>query len=336
METATYDLLIIGGGPTGINIGIHAAKAGLRYLILEKGMLVNSVYHFPANMTFFSTSKNLEIGDVPFISHTDKPTRREALEYYRRLVAHYQLSIRLYETVENMHLAADGSTYSVQTDKGKYQAPYIVVATGFYDTPRLLGVPGEDLPKVKHYYDDAHIYMNQEVLVVGAANSACDAALECWQKGAKVTMAIRGEGIYSNVKYWIKPNIENRIKEGSIKAYFQSQVLHIDPKHVALQTPEGKVRLTNDWVLAMTGYQPNYPLLRRLGLPIDTEHEACLPIFDEETLETALPGVFMAGVVCAGLKTNRLFIENTRDHGDTIIQQLLKRLAASTKRKSFV
>lgn len=318
-----YDLIIIGGGPTGINVAISARKAGLNYLILEKGMLVNSLYNFPANMTFFSTSKKLEIGDIPFISHTDKPTRREALEYYRRLVESYDLNIRLYEPVEIMTPLEDGGGYHIKTNKGSYETAKVVVATGFYDTPRMLEVPGEDLPKVKHYYDDAHVYMGQKVLVVGAANSACDVALECWQKGAEVTMAIREDHIYEKVKYWIKPNIENRIKEGSIKAYFRTNVREIHPHSVTLSTPEGEIILDNDWVLAMTGYQPNYALLERLGLEIDRSDEACQPTFNDDTLETSLPGVYIAGVVCAGLRTGKLFIENTRDHGDIIIEQIV-------------
>ncbi|MEM9837305.1 MAG: YpdA family putative bacillithiol disulfide reductase [Bacteroidota bacterium] len=315
-----YDLIIIGGGPTGINVAISAKMAGLSSLILEKGMLVNSLYHFPVNMTFFSTSKKLEIGEVPFISHTDKPTRKEALEYYRRLVESYQLKVKLYEPVEAMKTTERG--YQVTTNKGQYIAANIVVATGFYDTPRMLNVPGEDLPKVKHYYDDAHVYMGQKVLVVGAANSACDVALECWQKSAEVTMAIRSKQIYERVKYWIKPNIENRIKEGSIQAHFNTTVKEIREREVVLQTPEGDITIENDWVLAMTGYQPNYALLQRIGLPIN-EADHRKPIYDEATLETDLPNVYIAGVVCAGLQTRTLFIENTRDHGEVIVNSIL-------------
>lgn len=318
-----YDLVIIGGGPTGLNVAISAHRAGLSYVVLEKGLLVNSIYNFPTNMTFFSTSLNLEIGEVPFISHGDKPTRREALEYYRRIVAAYQMDVRLYEPVEKMEGGPDGS-YTVTTAKGAYQGRAVVVATGFYDTPRLLNVPGEDLPKVKHYYDDAHAYIGQEVLVIGAANSACDVALETWQKGARVTMAIRGDEIYPKVKYWIRPNIENRIKEGSIRAHFNTVVREILPQQVILQGPDGQFAIDNDWVLAMTGYKPNYRLLRKLGLSVDQENE-CMPVHDPETLETDLPNVYLAGVVCAGMETSKLFIENTRDHGDRIVQHLLAR-----------
>ena len=318
------DLVIIGGGPSGINVGISAKRAGLDYVILEKGVIANSLFHFPVNMTFFSTSLKLEIQDTPFISHQDKPTRTEALEYYRRLVQSFGLNLRLYEEVERMEPIAGG--YRIRTVRGSYEAANVVVATGFYDTPRLMHIPGEDLPKVRHYYDDPHVYIGQKVLVVGAANSACDAALECWRKGAEVTMAIRGEEIYDRVKYWIKPDIENRIKEGSIKAYFNTTTEAIREKEVLLQTPGGPVTLANDFVLAMTGYQPNYALFERLGLAI-AEDESCKPVFNPDTLETTLPGVYMAGVACAGRQTSKLFIENTRDHGDIIVEGISKRRA---------
>lgn len=318
-----FDLIIIGGGPTGLNCAIAAQKAGLSYLVLEKGLLVNSIYNFPVNMTFFSTSKLLEIGDTPFISHTEKPTRKEALEYYRRLQQSYKLRVHLYEPVEGMDRQPDGQ-YLIATRKRDYLAGSVIVATGFYDTPRLLNIPGEDLPKVKHYYDDAHPYIGQKVLVIGAANSACDVALETWNKGAEVTMAIREDEIYKKVKYWIRPNIENRIKEGSIIAYFNTVVREIRPHEVVLEGPEGVFTIENDFVLAMTGYKPNYDLLNRLGLEIpDDEYQ--IPVHDPETLETSLPNVYLAGVVCAGMRTSKLFIENTRDHGEIIINEILER-----------
>ena len=318
-----YDLVIIGGGPTGINCGISAKKAGLNYLIIEKGVLVNSLYHFPANMTFFSTSKLLEIGEIPFISHTDKPTRREALEYYRRLTSSYDLNINFYETVKSM--IREGDLYAIKTDKGDYEAKSVIVATGFYDTVRKLDVIGEELPKVKHYYDEAHHYINQKVLVVGAANSACDVALETWQKGAEVTMAVRSKTLYDRVKYWILPNIQNRIKEGSIIAHFETEVLEIRETEVDLKK-DGKVfTIENDWVLAMTGYQPNYDLLSRLGIGI-SDDEFDTPILNEETLESSLPNVYLAGVLNSGRKTSSLFIENTRHHGDVIINQIKEKL----------
>lgn len=324
-----HDLIIIGGGPTGLNVAIAAARAGLDYLILEKGVLVNSVYHFPTNMTFFSTSRKLEIGNTPFISHTDKPTRKEALEYYRRLQSSFDLKMKCYEAVERMDKSADGE-YEITTNKASYLAKFVVVATGFYDTPRRLNVPGEDLPKVKHYYDDAHPYVGQKVLVVGAANSACDVALETYQKGAEVTMAVRQGELYPKVKYWIKPNIENRIAEGSIRAHFKTSVKAIHLDRVELEGPDGVFSIANDFVLAMTGYEPNYELLGNLGLPI-SDDEAALPIHSPETLETPLPNVYLAGVLCAGRRTSKLFIENTRDHGDLIIDQISDKMAVLEK-----
>ncbi len=315
-----HDLVIIGGGPTGLNCAISAARAGLDYIVLEKGVLANSIYRFPTNMTFFSTSKRLEVGSVPFISHGEKPMRAEALEYYRRLREQFDLKVHTYEPVEKMERTETGA-YRITSARDVYEAPYVVVATGFYDTPRLMNVPGEDLPKVQHYYNDPHPYVGQKVLVVGAANSACDVALETWQKGAEVSMVIRGDGVNPRVKYWIKPNIENRIKEGSIKAYFHSTVREIRPREVVINTPDGAVTIENDFVLAMTGYQPNFDFLNRLGLAFD---EACdrIPEHDPETLETNLPGVFLAGVVCGGMQTSKFFIENTRDHGDIIVEQI--------------
>lgn len=314
-----FDLIIIGGGPTGINCAISAQKKGLDYLVIEKGMLVNSLFNFPSNMTFFSTSKLLEIGDIPFISHTDKPTRKEALEYYRRLVSSYDLNINFYERVEKMTKKEDH--YSINTSKSTYMARSVIVATGFYDTYRKLNVPGEDLPKVKHYYDEAHHYINQKVLVIGAANSACDVALETWQKGAEVTMAVRKGSLYDRVKYWILPNIQNRIKEGSITAYFKTEVVAIREKEVDLRK-EGKVfTIPNDWVLAMTGYLPDYELMARLGIDINDD-EYATPVFDPETLESNLPNVYLAGVLNSGKKTSTLFIENTRHHGDLIIDRI--------------
>lgn len=324
----THELVIIGGGPTGLNCAIAAAEAGLDYIVLEKGPLVNAIYHFPSNMTFFSTSKRLEIGGVPFISHTSKPTRREALEYYRRIQQSWQLKVHTYEAVERMDRLEDG-TYEIQSTKDRYIAQAVVVATGFYDTPNLMNVPGEDLPKVKHYYDDPHPYIGQQVLVVGAANSACQVALELWDKGAQVTMAIRGSELYRGVKYWIKPDITNRIKEGSITAYFQTEVLEIEQDRVHLKGPDGNFAIENDWVMAMTGYRPNYELLGRLGLNM-LQGDACVPVHDSETLETNLPNVYLAGVVCAGMKTNTLFIENTRDHGELIARQVVERLHLQT------
>ncbi|GLR16248.1 YpdA family putative bacillithiol disulfide reductase [Portibacter lacus] len=317
-----YDVIIIGGGPTGLNCAIAAHKENLSYLIIEKGVLVNSIYHFPINMTFFSTSPVLEIGGIPFISHGDKPTRREALEYYRRIVETFDMNIHLLEEVKN--IAEKEAGFDVVTNKGQYSSANIIVSTGYYDTPRLLDIPGEQLPKVKHYYDDPHVYIGMDVLVIGAANSACDVALECHYKGANVTMAVRGDDLYAKVKYWIRPNIENRIKEGSIKAYFNTTVKEIKDGSVILVTPEGEIEIKNDFVLAMTGYLPDYNFLRKLGLEVNTE-ENCVPAHNDESLESNIPGVYVAGVICAGLRTNKLFIENTRDHGEKIISDIVKK-----------
>lgn len=318
------DLLIIGGGPTGINCAISAKQAGLNYLIVEKGVLVNSLFHFPANMTFFSTSKLLEIGEIPFISHTEKPTRKEALEYYRRLTSSYELNVNLYEEVQRLVKEENG--YSVITNKSSYMTRAVIVATGFYDTVRELNVKGENLPKVKHYYDEAHHYINQKVLVIGAANSACDVALETWQKGAQVTMAIRKEKLYDRVKYWILPNIQNRIKEGSITAHFNTEVMEIRENEVDLKK-DGKVfTIENDWVLAMTGYKPNYELLARLGIAINDD-EYNTPVYNQDTLESNLKDVYVAGVLNSGLKTSTLFIENTRHHAALIIADIKKNRA---------
>lgn len=323
MENVPYDLLVIGAGPSGINVAISAKKAGLNCLILEKGAVVNSLFNFPVNMTFFSTSLKLEIHDTPFISHGDKPTRAESLEYYRRLITANDLNVRLYEEVTGVDRVPDGG-YVVKTNKGRYPARAVCVATGFYDTPRYLDVPGEDLPKVYHYYDDPHAFIGQRVLVIGAANSACDAALECWRKGAEVTMVVRGDAVNPRVKYWIKPDIENRIKEGSIPTYFNSTVTAIRLTEVDLNTPNGPLTLPNDFVLAMTGYEPNFALFARLGIPINDD-DACKPILDPDTLETQLSGVYMAGVACAGKATSKLFIENTRDHGEVIVKDITQR-----------
>lgn len=316
-----FDIIIIGAGPTGLNCAIAAKRAGLHYLVLEKGTLVNAIYHFPTNMTFFSTSNLLEIGEVPFIAHGDKPTRREALEYYRRVWAFFGLELRLYEEVTGVH-RQENDLYVINSTKTTYSARRVIVCTGYYDTPRRLNVPGEDLPKVKHYYDDPHLYAGQQILVVGAANSACDVALETYYKGAVVTMAIRESEIYPGVKYWIRPNIENRIKEGSIKAFFNTEVVSIASDHVVLKGPEGQITLPNDFVLAMTGYQPNYAFLEKLGIRV-TPGETQTPEYNPDTFESNLPGVYLAGVLCAGLQTNKLFIENTRHHGEQIIKHIL-------------
>lgn len=322
MKTNIFDVIIIGGGPIGLACGIQAKKAGLKYLILEKGVLVNSLYNYPVNMTFFSTSERLEIGNVPFVSNNNKPTRSEALEYYRRIVTSFDLDIHLFEEVRDVKKSKN--YFNIISSKSAYRAANIVIATGFYDIPYLLNVKGEKLPKVKHYYDDPHYYAFQNVLVVGAANSAIDAALETWRKGANVTMVIRGDKISERVKYWVKPDIENRIKEGSIKAYFNSEIKEIKEKEVDLSTPDGIVTIDNDWVLAMTGYQPNLAFMKNLGVEL-SEDGVCRPTYNETNYESNVKGIYLAGVVCGGLNTHRLFIENSREHAKKIIKDIVKK-----------
>lgn len=320
----SFDLLVVGAGPAGIAVAIEGKRNGLSVVMIDKGVLVNSLYHFPENMTFFSTSLLLEVGEVPFISHGDKPTRKEALEYYRRVVKHWDLEARLYETVKSIDKVVSGDGFRIETSKGVYNAAAVVIATGYFDLPRLLHVPGEELPKVRHYYSDPHPFINQKVLVIGAANSACDVALETYYKGAEVTMAVREAAIYEKVKYWIRPNIENRIKEGSIKAFFNTEVVEIKEKEVVLKSGEKHWTIENDYVLAMTGYQPDYSFLEKLGLAVgDDVYQT--PVFNPETLESSIPGIYLAGVLPGGLATSKYFIENTRDHGLLIVNDLLRK-----------
>jgi thioredoxin reductase (NADPH) len=321
-----YDLIIIGAGPIGLACGIEAKKAGLRYCILEKGCLVNSLYHYPLNMTFFSTSDRLEIGEVPFVSHGPKPVRSEALEYYRRVASTWKLHVNLYEPVRSIQ--SQHGVHEVVTSKGSYRTTAVILALGFYDLPYLLNVPGEDLPKVKHYYDEPHPYYAQKIVVVGAANSAVDVALETFRKGAAVTMVIREKTIRESVKYWVRPDIENRIAEGSITAYFESEVLRIDPTNVVIKTPQGEKTLENDFVLAMTGYQPPFAFMRACGITFhdDPFHT---PVYDEDTMETTVENLYLAGVMVGGLKTNKWFIENSRVHAVMILDALKKKLGRS-------
>ncbi len=322
-----YDVIIIGAGPIGLACGIEAKKAGLNYLIIEKGCLVNSLYHYPLNMTFFSTSERLEIGDVPFISHGPKPNRAESLEYYRRVCSTWNLNLRLYEKVEAV--VSENGHHKLTTAKGNYSAKAIILSLGFYDLPYLLNVPGEDLPKVKHYYDEPHPYFGQNIIVVGAANSAVDVALETYRKGANVTMVVREPSILETVKYWVKPDIENRIMEGSIKAYFNSDVVEIKPSSVTIKTPDGMKEIENDFVLAMTGYQPPFEFMESCGVKFHDD-EFHTPVYNEKTMETNVKNLFLAGVVCGGLKTNKWFIENSRVHAGMIMEHLRNRLPESS------
>ena len=315
------DVCIIGAGPIGICCGIEAKKANLSYLIIDKGCLVNSLYNYPKNMTFFSTSDKLEIGDVPFISHNTKPTKSEALEYYRRVVSSWKLKVNLYEEVFKIK---KNNNFTIKTSKGTYQAKKIIIATGFYDLPYNLNVPGEELGKVKHYYDEPHPYFGMKIAVVGAANSAVDVALETYRKGAKeVTMVVREPSLSETVKYWVKPDIENRIEEGNIKSYFNSSITKIKEKEIHIKTPEGKLVIENDFVLAMTGYQPSFSFLEKIGIEMGND-EYKTPSHNPKTMETNINGVYLAGVICGGLKTNKWFIENSRDHGNLIISHILK------------
>jgi thioredoxin reductase (NADPH) len=313
------DILIIGGGPIGIACGLAAQKAGLSFQIVEKGCLVNSLYNYPSTMTFFSTSEKLEIGGIPFVTISNKPVRAEALEYYRRVATSRELPINLFEEVYNV--AKDGDHFTITSSKTTYQARCVILATGFYDIAVKLGIPGEDLPKVRHYYKDPHYYSMQKVVVVGSSNSAIDVALETYRKGADVTLVIRDAEVSHRVKYWVRPDIINRIKEGSIKAYFNSHLQAIREDEVDIDTPEGKVTIKNDFVMAMTGYQPNFEFLKKMG--IELSKEKFIPKYDAETMETNVPGLYLAGVVCGGLDTHLWFIENSRIHADMIVNNIL-------------
>lgn len=318
-----FDVIIIGGGPIGLACGVEAQKQGLDYLILEKGALTNSIFNYPVNMRFFSTSERLEMAGIPFMSVENKPTRTEALEYYRRIYSHFQLKVNLYEGVQTLK-KIDGQ-FEIITTKTQYQTEKIVLATGFYDLPNLMNVPGEELPKVMHYYKEPWPFISQKVLVVGGANSAVDAALETWRKGAEVSMVLLDEEVDQNVKYWVRPDIMNRIKEGSIQAYTKSKIKEIREKEVVISTPDGDVTIANDWVLAMTGYKPNFALLDQLGVELSLD-EKRQPCYDQANQESNVPGVYLAGVVCGGLNTREFFIENSIVHADSIMKDIREKL----------
>ncbi len=320
--TKHIKILIVGGGPIGLACGIEAQKVALDYLILEKGTIVNSLYNYPQNMTFFSSSERLELSEIPFVSINSKPNRSEALEYYRRIAGAKKLKINLFERVISIKKNHSG-IFEIISDKTKYTSDNVIIATGFYDFPYLLDVPGENLDKVKHYYDDPHKYAFQKVIVVGAMNSAVDAALETWRKGADVSMIIRGNEIGPRVKYWVRPDIENRIKEGSIKTFFNSEIVKIDEKTVEVITPEGKLILENDWVLAMTGYKPNIEFLRSAGIQLSDDGQL-KPHYDPYSYESNVPGLYIAGVVCGGMDTHSYFIENSREHARSIVKNIVK------------
>ncbi|NIG53503.1 YpdA family putative bacillithiol disulfide reductase [Chitinophaga sp. Cy-1792] len=316
---AAYDVLIIGGGPIGIACALTAQRAGLSYLVIEKGCLTNSLYNYPLYMTFFSTSERLEVGNIPFVSISPKPNRPEALEYYRRVAVSNHLHVNLFEEVSEV--IPNGKEYTILTNKRQYQARHVIIATGFYDIPNLLNIPGEDLPKLTHYYKDPHFYATRNVIVIGANNSAVDAALETYRKGANVTMIIRENEIGKRVKYWVKPDIENRIKEGSITAHFHSSLVAVREEEADIRTPEGILTIPNDFVIAMTGYQPNFTLLQKAGIKLSEDNKR-YPAYNPLTMETNMEGIYLAGVVCGGMDTHVWFIENSREHADKIIHHI--------------
>lgn len=315
-----YDVIIVGAGPLGLACGIEAKRKGLKELILDKGALVNSFVGYPTDLEFFSTPELLEIGNYPFTTRHYKPFRAEALEYYRHVAQASALNIQLYETVQSIQ--GENEHFEIVTDKATYQSRKVILATGFFDVPILMNVEGEMLPKVQHYYKEPYPFVRQNVLVIGAKNSAAKAALDCYRHGANVTLCIRGEEISSKVKYWIKPDLENRIEDGSIKAYFQTTIQKITEDTVVLKTPDGEVVLENDWVLAMTGYQPDFGMLANWGIAFE-EDGWRTPVHNRETMETNREGVYLAGVVCGGMRTNVWFIENSRVHAEIIVQHIL-------------
>ncbi|WP_340202189.1 YpdA family putative bacillithiol disulfide reductase [Ascidiimonas sp. W6] len=318
------DVIIIGGGPIGIAASIEAKRKGLSSIIIEKGCIVNSLFNYPVNMQFFSTSEKLEINDIPFISKENKPKRAEALEYYRRIVTSNDLPIRLFEMVTSVE-KKDNNTFKVGTNKDTYTSRFVIVATGFYDIPNRLEIPGENLPKVTHYYKDPHYYAGQKVAVIGASNSAVDAALECYRKGAEVTMIVRGEAIGRRVKYWVKPDIENRISEGSVKALFNSEVIEIREKELVVKTNDETQTISNDFVLALTGYEPNFEFLRKIGVALSND-EKKYPKYNPETMETNVEGIYLAGVICGGMDTHKWFIENSRIHAKQIVEDIVDKI----------
>ena len=316
------DLIIIGAGPIGLACGIEADKSNLDYLIIDKGMLVNSIFNYPVNTTFFSTSDKLEIGNIPFISHNVKPTRTEALEYYRRVCDSWKLKVSLYNEVTE--IIKKEKHFELKTNKGVFSSKKIVICTGFYDIPYMLNIPGEDKDKVLHYYNESHPYYKMDIAIVGAGNSAVDVALDTFRKGAKsVTMIIREKEIGKNIKYWVRPDIINRIENKEINVFYESIITEIKDRSIIINSKSKDIEIENDFVLAMTGYQPNYGILEKLGVEILND-DFKTPFYNEETMETNVKGVFLAGVICGGLKTNKWFIENSRDHSEKIISHITK------------
>ncbi len=333
MSDLLHDVLVIGAGPTGLACAIDAQNEGLDVVLVDKGCLTNSLFHYPAHMTFFTTPELLEIGNMPFSSPNQKPTRAEALEYYRKVALHYGLDVRQYERVTGVS-GQDGDFGVHTVDRFErehvHRTRKIIVSTGYYDLPNHLGIPGEELPKVAHYYNEPHPYFAQEVLVIGGKNSAAIAALDLWRHGAKVTLVHRGAELHRHIKYWIKPDIENRIKNGEITAYFESVVTDIAEDSVTLRTPKGEKTLPNQFVFALTGYHPDFAFITSLGVALDPSNARC-PIFNPETLESNVPGIYVAGVVVAGERTNEVFIENGRFHGALIAADLAEKLGKGAR-----
>lgn len=326
IENEQIDVAIIGAGPIGIACGVEARRAGLSAILFEKGCLTNSIYHFPTNLVFFSTADLLEIGDIPFITCGPKPTRSEILQYYKRVAQHYDLDVHLFEKVERV--SPENGAFAIHTNRRSepYRARHVVLSIGFYDHPNYLNVPGEDLPKVSHYYKEAHLYYNQKVAIVGGQNSAVEAALEIYRAGAReVTLIHRRAHLGDSVKYWIRPDIENRIKEGSIRAYFNTVVKEIRPHSIVIEREAREVlELENDFVLALTGYHPDYSFLKMAGVALQPETNK--PVYDPETYETNVPGVYIAGVACGGKHDiNKIFIENGREHARLIMADIQKK-----------
>lgn len=321
------DVLVIGAGPTGLACAIEAQKVGLKVIVVDKGCLVNSLFHYPANMVFFTTPELLEIGDIPFTTAQQKPTREEALEYYRKVAEYYHLDLRQYEWVKTV-MGKDGDFSITATDRAgrphDYRTKKVIVSTGYYDLSNQLSIPGEDLRKVSHYYGEPHPFYDTEVLVIGGKNSACISALDLWRHGARVTLVHREAQLHHHVKYWIKPDIENRIKNNDIVAYFSSSVQEIGIDHVVLNTPRGTVRLKNDFVFALIGYHPDYDFLRSMGIELSEEQHR--PVCDPVSLESNVHGIYVAGVIVAGSRTNEIFIENGRFHGKQIAEDLKRKL----------